>query len=150
MPNTSTIIALSAALDITLDDLVVVESLVDTIPALQLASLLVRESQLAALVLYRLDINLHLVADFQVGIVAELGSGDHTLALVADIDRDLALADLGNGTLYDLAHGDVRKRLVINIGNLLTALVVYTQIVLECVPIEILVGYVFHLFHNGK
>ena len=99
--------ALSAALNITLDDLVLLQSLINTIPALELTSLLVREDELTALVLYRLYINLYLVANLQLRVVTELRCCDNALALVADVYDYLALVDLGNGTLYGLTYSDV-------------------------------------------
>ncbi len=68
--------ALGAALDITLDDFVVLKSFIDAIPAAGLAGFLVGKTELAVLVLERFDEYLHLVADFQVGIVAEFAYGD--------------------------------------------------------------------------
>ena len=58
--------ALGAALDVTLDDFVLFEGLVHTIPRFELTCLLVRKNQLSALVLGRLDIDLDLIADLQV------------------------------------------------------------------------------------
>ena len=140
--------ALRAALDVTLDDLVLLEGLVDAVPRLELTSLLVREGQLAVLVLGRLDIDLDLVADLQVGVVAELRYGNDTLALVADVDENLALGDGRDGTLDHLADGDVRQRLVIGCRDLLPGLVVDAQVVLKCVPVEILVrDYILCFFH---
>ena len=143
--------ALGAALDVTLDDLVLLQGLIDTIPALELTGLLVRESQLAVLVLGRLDVDLDLVTDLQIGIVAELRYGDHALALVADVHQHLALGDGRYGTLDHFADSDVRKRLVISLGDLLLGLIVHAQIVLEGVPVEILVcDHVLYFFHCGN
>lgn len=111
--------ALGAALDVTLDDFVLFEGLVHTIPRFELTCLLVRKNQLSALVLGRLDIDLDLIADLQVGVVAELGNGNDTLALVADVHENLALGNARNGTFHDLADVDVRKRLVVSLCDLL-------------------------------
>ena len=141
--------ALGAALYVTLDDLVVVQSLVHTIPALELTGLLVRENQCAALVLNRLYVDLYLVAYLQVGIIAELRNGDDTLALVADVNGNFALVDLGNRTLDNLAHGDVRQGLVIGLGyGLLVLATVEIQIVLIRIPVEVLVCYFLVFFHD--
>ena len=143
--------ALRAALDVTLDDLVLLQGLVDTVPALELTGLLVRESQLTVLVLGRLDIDFDLVADFQIGVVAELRNGDDTFALVADVHQHLALGDGGYGTFYDFADVDVRKRLVVSLGDLCLVLVVNAQVVFKCVPVEIRVhDSVFYFFHCGN
>ena len=143
--------ALRAALDVTLDDLVLFEGLVHTIPRLELTGLLVRQRELAALVLGGLDVYLDLVADFQFGVVAELGNGDDALALVADVHNDFTLADAHDGALDYLADSYVRQRFVVLRRDLLLGLVVDAQVVFECVPVEILVcGCVFHLFHDGN
>ena len=108
-----------------------------------------REGELAAAVLGRLDIDFHLVADLQIGIVAELGNGHDALALVADVDDDFPLADARDGSLDHFADGYVREGLVISLGNLLPGLVVHAQVVFIRVPVELLVGYFFHFFHVG-
>ena len=90
--------ALGAALDVTLDDFVLFEGLVDTVPRLELTGFLVRESQLAVLVLGRFDVDFDPVADFQIGVVAELRDGNHALALVADVHQHFTLGDGGYGT----------------------------------------------------
>ena len=107
--------ALSAALDVTLDNLVVVESLVDLLPALAQASLLVRENELTLLVLLVLNIDFHLVANLQVGIVAELRGGDDAIALVTDVDNNLFLVDRDNGTLYNLMLLNLVESLVVSL-----------------------------------
>ena len=63
--------ALGAGFNVAFDDLVVLKSLVDTIPAAGLASFLVGKTELAVFVFEGLDENFHFVADFEVGIVAE-------------------------------------------------------------------------------
>ena len=68
--------ALCAALDVTLDDLVVFESLVDTLPAAGCAGFAVGQDELALLVLLVLDEHFHDVADLDVGVVAEFVHGD--------------------------------------------------------------------------
>ena len=143
--------ALRAALDVTLDDLVVGQRLVDAIPRFELTRLLVRKRQLAVLVLGRLHVDLDLLAYGQFGVVAEFGNGNDALALVADVDDNLALADAHDRALDHLADGDVRQRLVVSGGDLLLRLGIDAQIVLERVPVEVLVrDYSFVLFHNGN
>ena len=143
--------ALGAALDVTLDDFVLFEGLVHTVPRLELTGLLVRKGQLAVLVLGRLDIHFDFVAHRQIGVVTELGNGDDALAFVADVHKNLTLGYAGYGTFHDFADIDVRKRLVIRFGNLLLGLRIDTQIVFKCVPVEILVcDYSFRFFHNGN
>ena len=66
-----------------------------------------REDELTALVLYRLNINLNLVAYLQLRVVTELRCSDNALALVADIYDNLALVYLSYSTLYGLAYSNV-------------------------------------------
>ena len=110
-----------------------------------------RKRQLAVLVLGRLHVDLDLLAYGQFGVVAEFGNGNDALALVADVDDNLALADAHDRALDHLADGDVRQRLVVSGGDLLLRLGIDAQIVLERVPVEVLVrDYSFVLFHNGN
>ena len=142
--------ALGAALDITLDDFVVGQSLIDAIPRFELASLLVREQQLADLVLNRFYINFDFVADLQFGIVAELRCRNHAFAFVADIYDYLALVDFGYRTLDRFADCDVGHRFAVLLGNLLFRLVVQIRLALKRIPIEILVCYFNVVLHAGK
>ena len=143
--------ALRAALDVTLDDFVLLQRFVDTVPRLELPGFLVRKGQLAVLVLGRLHVDFDLVAYLQVGVVAELRYGDDTLALIADIDDNLALVDARYGSLDHFADVDVRKRLVVSLGDLGFVLVVHAQVVFKGVPVEILVcNYILYFFHCGN
>ena len=143
--------ALRAALDVTLDDFVLLQRFVDTVPRLELPGFLVRKGQLAVLVLGRLHVDFDLVAYLQVGVVAELRYRDDTLALIADIDDNLALVDTRYGSLDHFADVDVRKRLVVSLGDLGFVLVVHTQVVFKGVPVEIFVcNYILYFFHCGN
>ena len=143
--------ALRAALDVTLDDFVLLQRFVDTVPRLELPGFLVRKGQLAVLVLGRLHVDFDLVAYLQVGVVAELRYGDDTLALIADIDDNLALVDTRYGSLDHFADVDVRKRLVVSLGDLGFVLVVHAQVVFKGVPVEIFVcNYILYFFHCGN
>ncbi len=129
---------LGAGLDKALDDLVVLEGLVDAVPGLQRAGFAVGKHQLALLVLGGLYIDLHLVADLDVGIIAELGHGDDTLALAADGDDDLALVDRGDLTFDHFVLDDLGQRGAVSVldGFLVGAAVDVSA--LEGIPIEIL------------
>ena len=143
--------ALRAALDVTLDDFVLLQRLVDTVPRLELTGFLVREGQLSVLVLRSLDIDFDLVAYLQVGVVAELRYGNDALALIADVDDHLTLVDTRYGSLDHFADVDVRKRLVVSLGDLGLVLVVHAQVVFKGVPVEILVcDYILYFFHCGN
>ena len=93
---------LSAALDVALNNLVVSESLVNTVPALGQACLLVRQNQLALLVLLVLNVNFNLVTYLEVGVVAEFRSRNDTIALVTDVNDNLFLVSRDYGTFYYL------------------------------------------------
>ncbi len=110
--------ALGAGLDEALDDLVVVASLIDTVPGLEGASLLVGKDQLTLPVLCGLYIDLNFVANFEVRVVTELRSRDDTFALVTYIYDNLSFVDAGDGTLDDLVLDDLGKGLVIGLFNL--------------------------------
>ena len=84
---------LSAALDVTLDNLVVLQCLVDILPALLEASLLVRKNELTALVLLVLNINLYLVTSLELWVVTEFRSRDDAIALVADVNNYFLLVN---------------------------------------------------------
>ena len=129
--------ALRAGLDITLDHLVVVVGGVDHIPRLELAGFLVGDHQLALAVLGGLDEHLDLVTDLEVRVVTELGGGDDTFALGADVHDDLALVDRGDDTLDHLVLGDLLEGLVVQGGDFL-AVLTGDGVVLESVPVEIL------------
>ncbi len=136
MPNTSTI----AALDVTLDDLVVLHRGIDTIPALELARLFVREDELAFFVLGVLDENFDLFAHGEFGVVAEFGDGDHAFTLVADVDDHFAFVEADDRSFDNFAFDDVRQGLVILFGDLLFGFVVDSGIAFESRPVEIFVA----------
>ena len=64
--------ALGATLNITLNNLVVIKCFINEIPALAQACFLVRENKLTLFIFLVFNVNLYLVANLQVGIVAEL------------------------------------------------------------------------------
>ena len=99
--------ALRAGLDEALDNLVGCECLVDPVPRLEGACLLVGKDELALLVLCGLDIDLYLVTDLEVRIVTEFRSLDNTLALVTYVYDHLSLRDSGNDTFHDLVLDDL-------------------------------------------
>ena len=71
--------AFGAAFDVALDDFVVFEGGVDTLPRAACTCFLVRKDELAFAVFLVLDEDFHLVADFDVGVVAEFVDGDYTV-----------------------------------------------------------------------
>ena len=127
---------LSAALDVTLDNLLVVESCVNTLPRLAQASLLVRKYQLTLSVLLVLYVNLNLVAYLEVWVVTELRSWDDTVALVTDVYDNFLLVGSDNSTFYYLVLAYLVKGFVIGLLEVLFADVCVAAI-LELVPIEV-------------
>ena len=93
--------------------------------------------QLALAVLGVLDEHLDLVTDLEVRVVTELGGGDDTFALGADVHDDLTLVDRGDDTLDHLVLGDLLEGLVVQGGHFL-AVLTGDGVVLESVPVEIL------------
>ena len=127
---------LRAALDVALDDLVALHGLVDVVPALLKTGLLVRKLQLTILVLLALDIDLYLIADLEIGVVAELRCGNDTIALVADVDNDFLLVDGDNGTLNHLVLLDLVQSLVVGLGQFAFA-IASLGTALKLVPVEV-------------
>ena len=84
---------LSAALDVTLNDLLIIKSSVNTLPRLAEASLLVRKDQLTLLVFLILYVNLYNVTDLKIWVVAELACCDDTIALVTDVNNNFLLVN---------------------------------------------------------
>ena len=128
--------ALSAALDITLDNFLVLKSLVNTLPRLAQASLLVRENQLTLNVFLVFYINLNLVTYLQVWVVTEFRSWDNTVALVTDVYDNLFLINRDYSTLYNLMLSYFVKGFVIGLLEVLFADVCAAAI-LKLVPIEV-------------
>ena len=93
---------LSAALDVTLDNLLVVKSSVNTLPALAQASLLVREYQLTLLVFLVLYINFNLVTNLEVWVVTEFRCRNDTVALVTDVNDNFLLVYRDYSTFCNL------------------------------------------------
>ena len=117
--------ALCAALDESLDDLLVLERLIDTVPSLAEACLAVGKDELATFVLLRFNVDLYGVAHFQVGIVTEFGDGDGTFALVADADGDVTLGDGHYGAFHHIVFVHLTKGLCIDLLLFLVALATY-------------------------
>ena len=109
---------LGATLHETSDNLLVLESLVDTGPRSSGASLLVREHELTSAILGRINVNLYFITFFQVGIVAELRCWDYALALVANVYDNLTLVDSGYSTFDYFVSIDAAEGLVV-LSNLL-------------------------------
>ena len=130
--------ALGAGLDEALDDLVVLVSLVHPVPGLESAGLAVREHELALPVLCGLHIDLDLVADLEVGIVTELGDGDHALALASDVDNDFTLGERGHLSLDYFVLDNLGKSLVVCLLDGLPVLGAVAFAALERVPVEVL------------
>ena len=112
---------LRAALDEASDNFLVVESSVDTLPALRQTGFLVRENELALLVLCIFYVDFHNVTHLQVGVVAELRSGDDTIALVADVDNNFLLVDSCYSTINNLMVGYLVKCFVVSFLKLFAA-----------------------------
>ena len=131
--------ALGAGLDEALDDLVVVASLIDAVPRLKGASLLVGKDQLTLPVLCGLYIDLNFVTNLEVWVITELRSRDDTLALVTYIDDNFSLVDAGDCSFHNLVLDDLGKGLVISLFNFfLVCFSVDFGASLEGFPIEVL------------
>ncbi len=130
--------AFGAALDITGDDLLVVVSLVDALPALEDTGFLVAEHQLAVAVLLALDIDLNLVAGLQVGVVAQFAGGDDAVALGSHVHHGLAVVDGDDGALDDILLREGVEALLVGVIVHIGAVVAdFTGFLVEGIPIEI-------------
>ena len=99
------------------------------------------EHKLALLVFCVLDIDFHLVADFEVGVVAEFRGSDDALALATDGDNNFALVDccyfsFDNFTLDNLGEG-----LVVGLADFLFLGGIVDAGAFECIPVEVLRSY---------
>ena len=142
--------ALSAALDVTLDNFLVVQSSVDTLPALAETSLLVRKKQLTLLVFLVLNVHLYCVANLQIWIVAEFACGDDTVAFVTNVYDNLFLVDRDYSTVNNLMLAYLVECLVISFLQIFFA-DIYITSVLKLVPVEVCQRlYVLKICHKNK
>ena len=93
-----------------------------------------REDQLTFLVLCALYVNLNLVADLKIWVVAEFRSGDDTVALVADVDNNFLLVNRDNRTFNNLMIGYLAKGFVVSLVEFFLANTCGCAI-LELVPV---------------
>ncbi len=133
--------ALRAPFDVAGNDFALLVSLVDTLPSLSCACLLVRQYELTLLVLLALDVDFYLVAYLQVRIVTELGGRNDTVRLVADINNYLALVDGDNRTFYDFIVLDGIQGFVVLVDFFFVfcALLFF----LVGIPVEVLERWIF-------
>ena len=96
-----------------------------------------RQHELTLLVLSVLYIHLNGVACLQVGVVTELGSGDDTVALVADVYYNLFLVHADDGSVNNLMLAYFVQRLIIRLVKLFLADVCHCAI-LKLIPVEVL------------
>ncbi len=132
--------ALCAGLYITLNDLTAFICGIDHIPGFELAGLAVGDDKLSLAVFCRLDENLYLVAYLEVRIVTELGCGDDTFALCADVDNNFALVDGGNDTFNNLIFSDLGEGLLV-LGDGFIPLGCIYAFILKGFPVKILGCY---------
>ena len=128
---------LCAALDEALDHLLLVESLIHAIPSLRQACLLVRKQQLTLAVLSALHVDLHHVALFQVGVVAEFSGGDDTIALVANVDNNFFLVNADDLAIHNLMVGHLVQGFVVGLVKLFLAYIGHGAF-FKLVPVKVL------------
>ena len=129
--------ALGAALDVTGDDFLALVSLIDAIPRLEDAGFLVGEKELTVGVFLALDIDLDLVASLELGVVAQLGSGDDTVALESDVDNSLAVADAHDSTFNNFLLGESVESLFVLFGHLFGLFIVDVFFFVDSRPVKI-------------
>ena len=140
--------AFGAALDVTLDDFVVFEGLVDAFPGAGSARLAVRQDKLALLVFLIFDEHFHNVAHLDVGIVAEFVHGDDTVGLVADVNHSLTFVQGDDGTFDYVLVFDGVERFIVGLGKLLARLLALVIAVFVGIPVEIGDRRVFNFFSH--
>ena len=138
--------AFGFALDEALNNLLVVESLIDTLPAASSTSLLVREDELSVLVFLILDVNLYFVADLEFGIVAELGSRNNAVGLVSDTDNNVTFVDSLNCTFHYFAGLDGVEGFVVLIDQFFVLFALSFSF--KGIPVEVLERKIF--CHCGR
>ena len=129
--------ALGAGLDITFDNFTAFVGDVYHIPRLELACLLVGDDELTLAVFCAFNKHFHLVTDLEVRIVTELGSGDDTFALCADVHHNLTLVDGGDDTFHNLVLRYLGEGLLVSFEGFFLGAFLHT-LVLECIPVKIL------------
>ena len=95
-----------------------------------------RENELAFLVFLVLYIDLNLVANLELGVVTELGSGDDAVALLADVDHDLFLVEgdyraFNNLVLLNFVEGFVVGLLEVCLAD------TFAGAIFKLVPVEV-------------
>ena len=95
-----------------------------------------RKNQLTLLVLSTLYVNLYLVTDLQIRIVAEFRSGDDTIALVANVDNNFLLVNRDNRTFNYLMVCYLVQGFIVSLVELFLANTC-GRAILELVPVEI-------------
>ena len=99
--------ALCPSAHIALEHLVALESVRDAFPRAGRAGLLVREDQLTLPVFLILNVDFHLIADLEIGVVAEFRHGHDAVRFVADVDHHFALVHRCDGAhhYFLVLHG---------------------------------------------
>jgi len=100
----------------------------------------VGENELTFLVFLIFDVNLNFVADGEFGVVAELADGDDAVALVANVDDNLALVDADDGAFHDIVVVDTREALLVSLFLLCQTLFGLSGAFLVAFPIEVFEG----------
>jgi hypothetical protein len=119
------------------DDLPALHRPVHLAPGVVHARGLVGDDHLPGLVLLLLDVHFNLVADGEVGLVAEFAQGHHALALVADIDDGLFLVQAHDGAHEHLFFRDAAEGVLIRLFHLGTGFGGLGTAAFQRVPIEI-------------
>ena len=112
---------LSAALDVALDDFIIVKSLVNTIPTACCTRFFVRKDKLSFFVFLIFNEHLNLVANLQVRIVTEFIHRNNTVRFVADVDNSFTFVQCDNSTFDYLFILYGIQRLIVGFFQLFTS-----------------------------
>ena len=133
---------LSATLNETGDNLIVLKCLVNTLPRSWLTCLAVRKNELALTVLLWLNEYFYFISDFEIRIVAEFWSRNHAIALVTNVNNNFTLVDVSYCTFDYLVVVDRIQCFFVACCQFIYALASKSFAVLVCFPIEVFNGSV--------
>ena len=127
---------LSLALDEALNDFLFLKGFVNAIPTTGSTSLLVRENELTILVFLVFDVNLNLVANLEIRIIAELSCRHDTVGLVANTDYNVTFVDSLNCTFHYFACLDGVECFVVLIDQFFVLFAL--SLSFKSIPVEVL------------
>ena len=106
-----------------------------------------RKKELPFFVLQTFNVNFNSVADFHVGVVAEIADGNYAVALVAYVYNGLAFVKCNDFTFHNLMLAYFVERLVVGFFFVFLLSGGFYSAFLKSFPIEVFKRRVFDFFH---